>query len=125
MENKLKLITIIQARYSSSRFPGKILKQYEDISYLELLIKRLKKSKYIKKIIVATTKNPEDKTIQKICDKLKIDFFRGSENDVLDRYFQAAKFFKAQNIVRVTSDCPLIDPKIIDKVLKIFFSKKN
>ena len=121
----MKLITIIQARYSSSRFPGKILNQYEDISYLELLIKRLKKSKYIKKIIVATTKNPEDKTIQKICDKLKIDFFRGSENDVLDRYFQAAKFFKAQNIVRVTSDCPLIDPKIIDKVLKIFFSKKT
>ena len=123
MENKLKLITIIQARYSSTRFPGKILKKYKNLSYLEILIKRLKKSKTLNKIIVATSKNTEDDKIKKICDKLRIFCFRGSEKDVTDRYFQAAKYFNSKNIVRVTADCPLIDPKVVDEVVKKFFSE--
>ena len=120
----MKLLTIIQARYGSSRFPGKVLRKYKNISYLELLIKRLQKSKKIKKIIVAATLNPADNEIEKLCNKLKIFCFRGPEEDVIDRYFQVSKSFKAENIVRVTADCPLIDSKIVDDVVKNFFLKK-
>ncbi len=123
MENKLKLIAIVQARYSSSRLPGKILKKFKKLSYLEILIKRLKKSKKLDKIIVAISKNPNDKKIEKICEKLNISHFTGSENDVIDRYFKAAKFFKAENIARITADCPLTDPKIVDEVARNFFQK--
>tara|TARA_B110000503_G_scaffold137015_1_gene220455 strand:- start:306 stop:2342 length:2037 start_codon:yes stop_codon:yes gene_type:complete len=120
----LKLLTIIQARYSSSRLPGKVLRKYKNISYLELLIKRLQKSNKIKKVIVAATSNPADNEIEKLCNKLKVFCFRGSEDDVIDRYFQVSKFFKAKNIVRITADCPLIDSKIADEVIKNFFLKK-
>lgn len=120
----MKLLTIIQARYGSSRFPGKVLRKYKNISYLELLIKRLQKSEKIRKIIVAATLNPADNEIEKLCNKLKIFCFRGSEDDVIDRYFQASKLFKAENIVRVTADCPLLDRKIVDEVIKKFFFKK-
>ncbi len=123
MENKLKLITIIQARYNSKRFPGKVLKKYKNLTYLEILIKRLKKSKHIKKIIIATTNHSSDDRIKKICDKMKIECYRGSENDVIDRYFQASKFFKSKNIVRVTADCPLIDFSVVDQVITKFFSE--
>ena len=119
----MKLITIIQARQDSKRFPGKLLKKYNNITYLELLIKRVKKSKFIKKIIVATSINPLDIEIKKICKKLDIYCYQGSEQDVIDRYYNAAKLFKAQNIVRITGDCPLIDPHVIDKVVKVFFDK--
>ena len=121
----MKLITIIQARVNSSRFPSKILEKFNDKTLLEILINRLKRSSKLKKIIVATTTKPEDRIIEKICNKSKIDCFKGSEFDLTDRYFQAAKKFKAQNIVRITSDCPLIDPKIIDKVVSKFFQKKT
>mgnify|MGYP001317221809 CR=1 FL=1 len=120
----MKLLTIIQARFNSSRFPGKVLKKYKNTTYLELLIKRLQKSNNLKKIIVAASLNPADNEIQKLCNKLKIFCFRGSEEDVIDRYFQASKIFKAENIVRVTADCPLIDSKVVDQVIKKFFSKK-
>lgn len=120
----MNLITIIQARYSSSRLPGKVLKKYKNMTYLELLIKRLKKSNNVKKIIVATSKNIEDKKIEKICNKLKIICFKGPEEDVIDRYFKATKKYKAKNIVRITADCPLIDPKIIDQVVDSFFLNK-
>ena len=115
---------IIQARMNSKRFPGKVLRKYKNISYLELLIKRLQKSEKIRKIIVAATLNPADNEIEKLCNKLKIFCFRGSEDDVIDRYFQASKLFKAENIVRVTADCPLLDRKIVDEVIKKFFFKK-
>ncbi|AFS47875.1 Cytidylyltransferase,Aminotransferase class-III [alpha proteobacterium HIMB5] len=123
MENKLKLITIIQARYNSKRFPGKILKKYKNFTYLEILINRLKKSKHIKKIIVATTNHSSDDSVKLICDKMKIECYRGSEDDVVDRYFQAAKFFKSKNIVRITADCPLIDFSVVDQVITKFFDE--
>lgn len=119
----MKLITIIQARQDSKRFPGKLLKKYNNITYLELLIKRVKKSKFIKKIIVATSTNPLDREIKRICKKLDIHCYQGSEQDVIDRYYNAAKLFKAKNIVRITGDCPLIDSHVIDKVIKVFFDK--
>ena len=89
----MKFTTIIQARQDSKRFPGKILKKYKNTTFLELLIKRLQKSKSIKKIIVATSTNPLDKEIKKVCQKLNIYCFQGSELDVIDRYYQASKLY--------------------------------
>ena len=123
MAIKRKVLAIIQARYNSTRFPGKVVKQINNKSILEILIRRLSKSKFISKIIVACTKSPNDKAIIEICKKLSIDYFTGSENDVLDRFYNSAKKFKGINIVRVTSDCPLIDPKIVDQVINNFFVK--
>ena len=119
----MKLIAIIQARQDSKRFPGKILKKYKNITFLELLIKRVQKSKFIKKIVVATSTNPLDRKIKRICEKLNTYCYQGSELDVIDRYYKTAKLFKAQNIIRITGDCPLIDPKVIDKVIKNFLAK--
>ena len=118
----MKLLTIIQARYSSSRFPGKVLKKYKKKTLLEILIKRLQKSKFVKKIVVATSINPSNKEIENLCKKLNIDCYRGSETDTIDRYYKVAKLFKSKNIIRVTGDCPLIDPKIIDDVAENFFT---
>ena len=120
----MKLLTIIQARYSSSRFPGKVLKKYKKKTLLEILIKRLQKSKFVKKIVVATSINPSNKEIKNLCKKLNIDCYRGSETDIVDRYYKVAKLFKSKNIIRVTGDCPLIDSKIIDDVAEKFFTSK-
>jgi glutamate-1-semialdehyde aminotransferase/spore coat polysaccharide biosynthesis protein SpsF (cytidylyltransferase family) len=117
------LIAIIQARYNSTRFPGKILKKIKGKTLLEILIKRLQKSKYINKIVVASSTKVEDLKIKDVCDQLHIEFFQGSENDVLDRYYKVAKFLKAKNIIRITSDCPLIDPIVVDKVIIKHFAQ--
>jgi spore coat polysaccharide biosynthesis protein SpsF (cytidylyltransferase family) len=85
------------------------------------LIKRLSRSKYISKIKVACTNDQKDQIIKSICKKLSVSYFYGSENDVLDRFYKAAKKYKGANIVRVTADCPLIDPKIVDDVISKFF----
>ena len=118
----MKLLTIIQARYSSSRFPGKVLKKYKKKTLLEILIKRLQKSKYVKKIVVATSISPSNKEIKSLCKKLNIDCYCGSETDIVDRYYKVAKLFKTKNIIRVTGDCPLIDSKVIDDVAEFFFT---
>jgi glutamate-1-semialdehyde 2,1-aminomutase len=123
MENKKKVLAIIQARYNSARFPGKVLQTINNISILEILIKRLSKSKNISKIIVACSKNPSDKKIISICKKLKVEYFIGSEENVLHRFYCAAKKYKISNIVRITSDCPLIDFKIVDQLINIFLYK--
>jgi glutamate-1-semialdehyde aminotransferase/spore coat polysaccharide biosynthesis protein SpsF (cytidylyltransferase family) len=124
MELKKEVLAIIQARYNSIRFPGKVLKKINNKTILEILIRRLSRSKHISKIIVACSKNNDDKKIVNICDKLGIDHFSGSEKDVLDRFYNAAKKYKASNIVRITADCPFIDPEIVDEVINNFFIKK-
>ncbi len=121
MVKKLKLLTIVQARLGSARLPGKVIKKYRGLTYLEILIKRLRYSKKIQKIIVATSQNPEDIEIEKICKKLNIFCYKGSNEDVIDRYYKASQKFNATNIVRITADCPLIDPKIIDQVISEYF----
>ena len=98
MVKKNHTAAIIQARYNSTRFPGKILNKIDNVSLLEILIKRLKQSKKLDQIIVVTTKNFNDKKIIKICKKLKIEYFIGSEKNVLERYFKAASFYKVSNI---------------------------
>jgi glutamate-1-semialdehyde 2,1-aminomutase len=123
MESNKKVLAIIQARYNSTRFPGKVLKKINNQTILEILVKRLSRSKYISKIIVACSNNFNDKPIVSICKKLGLSYFVGSENDVLDRFYNAAKKYKAINISRITADCPLIDSNIVDKVISNFFSK--
>jgi len=124
MELKRNVLAIIQARYNSTRFPGKVVKKINHQSVLEILIKRLSKSKNISKIIVACSKNPKDKEIINICSKLGVNFFLGSENNVLDRFYKAAKKYKVSNILRVTADCPLIDAEIVDNLINNFFLNK-
>ena len=119
---KQNTVAIIQARLTSSRFPNKILQKIENITLIELLISRLKKSKYLDKIVLAIPKNKKNKLLRNKIKK-NIDIFAGSEKDVLDRYFQAAKKFKAKTIVRICGDCPLIDPKVVDKIVN--FYQKN
>jgi glutamate-1-semialdehyde aminotransferase/spore coat polysaccharide biosynthesis protein SpsF (cytidylyltransferase family) len=123
MELKKKVLAIIQARYNSTRFPGKVVKKINNKTILEILIKRLSRSKHISKIIVACSNNRNDKAIVTICRKLGVNYFIGSENDVLSRFYHAAKKYRGINIVRVTADCPLIDPKIVDDVINNFFFK--
>ena len=125
MVKKKNIICIVQARLNSNRLPKKILKKInKKNNVLEFLIKRLKKSKKISKIIIATPDTNADKKIINKFEKYNINFFNGSEVNVLDRYFKAAKKFKADVIVRITSDCPFTDPKLIDSFLKIFFRFK-
>ena len=117
----MKIVMITQARVGSSRLYGKVLKPLpynSNITVLEQDIRRMKKSKYLNEIIVATTNKKEDDIILKITEKEKVKHFRGSENDVLSRYYFAAKENSVDVIVRVTSDCPCIDSEIIDIVIK-------
>jgi len=120
----MNTVAIIQARISSTRLPGKVLKKIEGKTVLEHVINRTKAAKNISDVVVATTVKKEDIKIVQLCANLGISVFRGSENDVLDRYYQAARLFKAEHIVRITSDCPLIDPMVIDQVIELYFRKK-
>ena len=114
---------IIQARMGSTRLPGKVMKIIDGkIPSISYTINQLKSCKSLDKIIVATTDLPEDDEIVHHLKNLKIDVFRGSSDDVLDRYFQCAKHYELSSIVRITADCPLIDPDIVDRGIEIFKS---
>lgn len=124
MKNKQKVTAIIQARMCSSRLPEKIIKKINGGTVLDYVIKQTCASKYVENIIIATTKSYFDNKIVNYCKKNKIDVFRGKTNDVLDRYYQCAKKYDCDPVLRVSSDCPLIDPEIIDKVIEKFFQGK-
>lgn len=116
---------IIQARLNSSRLKNKILKKvYKNLTLLDFLIIRLLKVYKSSKIIFALAKNPNNFKIINILNKFNIKYFEGSENNVLKRYFDCAKTFKVKNIIRVTSDCPLIDPYLVKKMYKNFQKNK-
>lgn len=115
-----KIVCIIQARMGSTRFPGKVLKQIRGKSVLYYVVERLKNSSFIDQIVVATTGNKRDDVIVEETKRLNIEYFRGDEEDVLSRYYHAAKEFNADIIVRVTSDCPLIDSTIVDELISYY-----
>ena len=115
---------IVQARTSSSRFPNKILKSIGDETLLGLLIKRVKKAQKINQVIVATSTNSSDDIVQSIATKLDVKTSRGSLEDVLDRYYQTALRYNSELIVRITGDCPLIDPGLIDLMIEKFEGTK-
>jgi spore coat polysaccharide biosynthesis protein SpsF len=116
----MKIVAIVQARMGSSRLPGKALKDIHGRTMLARVVRRAGRSALIDKLVVATTEKKADDAIVSECDSLGISCFRGSEDNVLDRYYQAARAFSADSIVRITSDCPLIDPEIIDCVVQAF-----
>ena len=117
---------IIQSRMGSKRLKNKnILPITKDnLNLIEVVIKRLKKCKLVNKIILATSKKKENDILAKIAKKNKIFLFRGKENDTLDRFYNAAKKFKTETIVRITSDCALVDPVLIDSFIKIYKKRK-
>lgn len=115
------LAAIIQARMTSTRLPGKVLLEVMGRPLLSYMIERLRATHLLENIIIATTDNSEDDPIALFAKKEKIPFYRGSENDVLDRYYRAAKKFNINHIMRLTSDCPLIDPFLCDQFLQVYF----
>ena len=114
---ELKTILITQARTGSTRLPGKVLKQINGKSLLEIHLERLKKCSKISEVIVATTVNDEDAIIYDKALEWGFSSFTGSETDVLDRFYQSVKDKNPDWIVRVTSDCPLIDPELVDEIV--------
>lgn len=114
----LKNIAIIQARMSSTRLPGKVLLPLSDKPVLEHVIQRVRHCKLVDKVVVATTVHDSDDLIENWCKKNNVEYYRGSLEDVLDRYYKVANLYKAENILRITADCPAIDPSIIDEVIE-------
>lgn len=123
--DKKNISVIIQARFGSTRLPGKILKPVCGKPLLWHVWNRLKHSRMINDIIIATTTNPEDDQIEKFCSETGIHFYRGSTEDVLSRYYEAAKKFNAGIIIRITGDCPVIDPDLLDKMVNYFISQNQ
>jgi glutamate-1-semialdehyde aminotransferase/spore coat polysaccharide biosynthesis protein SpsF (cytidylyltransferase family) len=119
------ILGIIQARFSSTRLPGKVLKPILAKPMLELQIERVLQSKKIEKLVVATSNEVEDDVIKKLCTKLGVDCFRGSLIDVLDRFYQAAIANKPKHVVRLTGDCPLSDPEVIDRVIEFHLTENS
>jgi len=119
------ITAIIQARIGSSRLPGKMFAKIEEKPLLWHVIERVKNSKKIDKIILATTKSPKDKALLNIAKDCNIGTFAGDKENVLNRFYTAARKFKADIIVRITADDPFKDPQIIDKCISVFLKSKN
>lgn len=106
----------------SSRLPNKVLLKIKGKTLLELYINRVKPSKMLDKIVIATTKKKEDDAIANLANEIGIDVFRGSENDLIDRYYQCAKVYNADPIVRITPDDPFVDYEVVDRAINIFLN---
>ena len=114
----MKVIAITQARIGSTRLPEKVLKKINGKTILQIHLDRISKSKLINKLIVATTNENNSSKIIEICNNLGIDYFCGDTNNVLDRFYNASRSYSPDYIVRLTSDCPLIDHQLMDEVIK-------
>lgn len=116
----VKVVIVVQARMGSTRLPGKVLKVIGDRPMLSYQLERLRRVQSADQIVIATTTNRQDDVICSFCDDEKVSFVRGSEADVLSRYREAARHAAAELVVRVTADCPLIDPSLIDLAVHRF-----
>jgi spore coat polysaccharide biosynthesis protein SpsF len=116
-------LAIIQARMSSSRLPGKVLQEIAGKPILQHMLERVQKAKSLDGIVIATTTDPSDDVLEQFCLKLDVPCYRGSLPDVLDRYYQSAAKFQADVIVRLTADCPLMDPEILDLTVEVFLGR--
>jgi spore coat polysaccharide biosynthesis protein SpsF len=114
----MKTVAIIQARMGSSRLPGKVLLDLAGEPMLARVINRMCRAQSLDGVIIATTTEPADDSLVALCNARGWPCFRGSRDDVLDRYYRAAQEFGAAIVVRITSDCPLIDPEVIDRVVR-------
>jgi spore coat polysaccharide biosynthesis protein SpsF len=118
----MKTLAIIQARMGSSRLPGKVLRPILGKPMLWHIVNRLRLSHSISDVVVAVPNDAPNEVLRKFCDEYGIKCYAGSENDVLDRYYQAAKQFGGDPIIRITADCPLADPKLIDNLIELYKS---
>lgn len=116
----MRTVIVVQARMTSTRLPGKVLKEVLGKPLLEYLVERLQRVRAADAFAVATTLNDTELPIIALCNRLGVPVTRGSEHDVLARYHEAALAMKADVVVRVTSDCPIIDPKVIDEVIGFY-----
>lgn len=121
----MKIICIIQARTTSTRLPNKVLLDLKGKTILQHIIERVEKSELIDSVVIATTINETDDKIEELCKNLGVDCFRGSENDVLSRYYECAKKYNPDYVIRVTSDCPCIDYKVLNKLIIKHLDENN
>ncbi len=125
MERKENIVAIVQARSGSSRFPNKVFSKLGNNTLIEWVFHRVSMSKYVNSTILATTVNSKDDDLESWAIKKGIKFHRGSEEDVLERFYLCARRFKASHIVRITADDPLKDPQIIDRHISILLENRN
>jgi spore coat polysaccharide biosynthesis protein SpsF len=118
------IVAIIQARMGSSRLPGKVLKDIGGAAMLQRVVVRARRARSLGRVVVATTTDPGDDLLAAFCRRQGFPVFRGDPYDVLDRYYQAAKRFDSEIIVRLTADCPVIDPREIDRTVSAFLEAK-
>lgn len=116
----MKIIATIEARMASSRLPGKILKDVLGKPMLERMVERVRRSRLVQDIVIATTVDPSDQATEDACRAMGVKCFRGSNDDVLLRVLEAAKTHQADLIVELTGDCPVIDPVLIDEVIQFY-----
>ena len=121
----MKTVIIVQARMTSTRLPGKVLKTVLGKPLLEYQIERLRRIKAVDEIVIATTTNDTDQPIVDLCNRLDLPCFRGSEEDVLARYHEAAEKYNADIVVRITSDCPVIDPAACEEAIAYFLKNED
>ncbi len=121
----MKTAAIVQARLGSTRLPRKVLRKINGKTLIELIYSRLSKTRLVDQIIFSIPNTKVNDELETFLKKKKISYFRGDENDVLSRYYQTAKKFKIDNIIRITGDCPLVDYKIVDQIIKIFLKEKK
>lgn len=114
-----RVVTVVQARMGSTRLPGKILRTVFGRTLLERQLERMNQARHVGEIVVAIPTGARDDTLADLCEDIGVDCFRGDENDLLDRHVQAARAYAAEVVVKIPSDCPLIDPAIIDRVLAV------
>jgi glutamate-1-semialdehyde-2,1-aminomutase len=122
VEQERNIVAIVQARMGSTRLPGKVLADIAGKPILEHIVARLRRSRLINDVLIATSSTPADDCIADAAAERHFKVFRGHECDVLDRYYQAAKSAAADIVVRITGDCPLIDPEVVDRVIATFLS---
>lgn len=114
------IVAIIQGRMGSSRLPGKILQDIGGQPMLARVVMRARRSKYLDQVVVASTVDPPDEPVEEFCRAKGFPVFRGDLYDVLNRYYQAATLFEADVVVRITADCPVLDPGEVDRTVKAF-----
>ncbi len=120
MAQESKIIAIIQARMGSMRLPGKVLAEVAGHPMLWHVVNRVRMAHSLDQVVVATSNALSDYPIADYCARTHIDVYRGSQDDVLDRYYQAASHFTGSTIVRITADCPLVDPQVVDRVVEAY-----
>lgn len=116
----MTVVAIVQARMGSTRLPGKVLMDLGGQTVLTRVVWRLRRAHSLAAVVVATSTAPGDEAIMRECERLQVPCSRGSEQDVLDRYYHAARDCNAEAVVRITSDCPLIDPELVDQTVRVF-----